>query len=171
MTGQQLIYILILVLLILNAVYVLDTRKILLQVRDLLIELAAGPKPVSTAALIEFYITIGGQKQKVVHMFLKDSDNLPLSIAIKDLKNNDAKVDGVPAWSVTDPSLASLAVADDGMSAVLSPVGGLGAFKVQVHADADLGADIKDILGEMDVDIIAGDAATIAISAGAPVPQ
>lgn len=102
-------------------------------------------------------------------MFLKDSQNLPLSIAPVDAKGNAAKVDGVPAWSVTDPSLATLAVADDGLSAVLSPVGPLGAFKVQVSADADLGPDAKSIVGELDVEIIGGDAVSIQLKAGDPV--
>lgn len=102
-------------------------------------------------------------------MFLKDSQNLPLNVAFKDQKGNAAPVDGVPAWAVSDASLAVVEAADDGMSALIKPVGPLGAFKVQVSADADLGEGVSSIIGELDVEIVGGDAVSVQISAGAPV--
>lgn len=100
---------------------------------------------------------------------LKVSQKLPFSIAIKDKGGNPALVDGAPVWSLTDPSLGSFEVAADGMTALLSATGPLGSCMVQVLADADLGDGQQDLLGEYPVDFVAGDAATIAISAGAPV--
>lgn len=123
------------------------------------------------AAIIEFYTIIDGVKRKVENMFLKVSQNLPLSIEIKDKFGNVAKVDGAPVWSLTNPILGILEVSEDGMSAVLKPVGGVGSLKVQVNADADLGEGIKSILGELDVDMLAGEAVSVAISAGEPVDQ
>ncbi len=122
-----------------------------------------------TAVRINFYTNVDGQERKVTEMFLRDDKNLPLAIKPVDAKGNAAPIDGVPAWSVTDESLATLEVAADGLSAVLKPVGPLGVFKVQCHADADLGPDAKDILGELDMEIIGGEAVSLQLSAGEPV--
>lgn len=144
---------------------------VLFAIRDLLNRLAPASTPVELAALIEFYTLTGGQKTKVVKMNLKDSDKVSLSIAIKDAKGNPAQVDGIPVWSVTDPSLASLNVSADGMSADLLASGPLGSCQVQVNADADLGAGVTSILGTLDLTIIAGDAVSIDIAAGVPSAQ
>lgn len=101
-------------------------------------------------------------------MVLKVSQKLPLSIAIVDKGGNPAKVDGAPAWSLTDPSLGALAVAEDGMSAELTPSGVIGACQIQVSVDADLGEGVKPLIGELPVEFVAGDAATVSIAAGIP---
>lgn len=104
-------------------------------------------------------------------MFLKVSQNLPLTIEVKDKFGNLAKVDGAPTWAVTDSTLATVEVAEDGMSAVLKPSGSVGTLKVQVSADADLGEGVKSILGELDVELLAGEAVSVSISAGEAVDQ
>lgn len=120
------------------------------------------------AERINFYAEVNGIKRKVESMFLKVTQSLPVSLSITDKKGNAAKVDGAPQWAVTDESLASLSVAEDGMSATLTPIGPLGSFSVQVKADADLGEGVKEIIGELAVELSAGDAEVIALSAGAP---
>jgi hypothetical protein len=120
------------------------------------------------ASRIEFYANIAGKKRKVKTMFLKVTQSLPLTIEIKDAKGNPAKVDGAPEWAVTDEALATLEVSPDGFTATVTPMGPLGSVKVQVTADADLGEGVKSILGELDIDFLAGDATTIALSAGNP---
>jgi hypothetical protein len=119
----------------------------------------------STASIIEFYF----EKRKVTNMNLKVNQNLPVSIEIKDKFGNPAIVDGVPSWSLTAQGLADLEVAADGMSALVKPIGPVGSVSVQVSADADLGAGVTAILGELAIELIAGDAETIAIAAGTPV--
>ena len=101
-------------------------------------------------------------------MNLKVTQSLPVSIEIKDKFGNPAQVDGVPAWSLTDPSKGALAVGENGLSAVFTPAGPMGDVSIQVSADADLGEGTKSILGELPVSILAGDAATISIAAGEP---
>lgn len=118
------------------------------------------------AARITFYATLDGQKRKVDDMFLKVTQAVPVSLTITDKKGNPAKVDGAPQWAVTAPELANLAVAEDGLSAVVTPVGPIGAFKVQVKADADLGEGVKEIVGELDIELTAGDAEIISLAAG-----
>lgn len=120
------------------------------------------------AERINFYAEVNGIKRKVESMFLKVTQSLPVSLSITDKKGNAAKVDGAPVWAVTDESLASLSVAEDGMSATLTPIGPIGSFSVQVKADADLGEGVKEIIGELAVELSAGDAEVIALSAGQP---
>lgn len=151
-----------LVILLGTLCYCYRIHKLLLTVLELL-------KPVVPDAVIKFYTIINGRKEEVKNMFLPISKKLPLAIAIADLKGNPAKVDGVPQWALSDSSLALLEVAEDGMSAMVVPVGPLGLVKVQVKADADLGEGVKELLGEMDVEMIAGEAVSLVVSAGEPV--
>jgi uncharacterized small protein (DUF1192 family) len=84
-------------------------------------ELEAQKKKYSNsngAARVLFYF---GEKE-IISMFQKVTQPLPLaSVSFKDVLGNAAKVDGVPAWSVTDSTLGTLAVSEDGMSAQPEP--------------------------------------------------
>ena len=121
-------------------------------------------KPSITSA-IEFFVN----NRKVETMNLKVTQNLPVSIQIKDKFGNAAAVDGVPSWSSTDTSLCDIEAAQDGMSALVKPKGPLGSCGIQVSADADLGEGVKSILGELEVTFLPGDAETISVAAGEPV--
>ena len=123
------------------------------------------------AASIEFYSTIGGQKKRITNMFLKVSEALPMGIEIKDKFGNAAQVEGAPQWAVTSPELATLEVAEGGMSAVLKPTGLVGLLKVQVSCDADLSEGVKTLLGELEVELLSGEAIAVAITPGQAVPQ
>jgi hypothetical protein len=98
-------------------------------------------------------------------MFLPVDKKLKVSIAIKDKFNNLAKVDGMPQWALSSADLGALAVSEDGMSAEFQPVGAIGALKVQVKADADLGEGVKEILGELEIELLAGEAEIVALAA------
>lgn len=145
----------------------LDTNQMEIILLLARIERAVKPRH---AHRIVFYVGSGQQKVKVDSiMNLKVTQFLPLSIKIEDKLGNAAVVDGAPVWSLTDPALGDLEVAEGGLSAKLMPKGPLGEFKVQVKADADLGEGVKEILGELPVTLVAGDAAVVAIAAGEPV--
>jgi hypothetical protein len=101
---------------------------------------------------------------------MKDTEKVGLAIEAVDAKGNPAKLDGIPAWAVSDPAGLALTVADDGLSASVAAVGPLGNFQVTVSADADLGAGVRELIGILDVEIVAGEAVAITFKAGAPVP-
>ena len=128
-------------------------------------KIKAGETPVDLASVIEFYANIDGQITKVEHMFMKVSDALAVSLQIKDFAGNAAQIDGLPQWALTDAALGSLEVAEGGMSAVFKPAGPVGALKVQVSADADLGEGVKPIIGELDIDLLPGEAVSIELAA------
>lgn len=139
--------------------------KTLLRIEELL-------KPVGRATTVEFYTEINGILTKVNNMFpLKVTQNLPLVLKALDAKGNPAQLDASnpPAWNVTDELLATLEIAEDKMSAVLKPVGPLGVVTVTVHGDADLGEGQKDILGTVEIEMIAGDAVSLQVIPGTPV--
>lgn len=152
----------------------IDDRPLIEQtIKELREEIAILKKKDHGALTVRFFTIIQGQKKEISKMFLKLNQSLPMSIEIQDKFGNPAQVDGVPAWALTDPSLGDLVVAADGMSASFSwnvaNAKSDSSLKVQVSADADLGPDQKSILGELQLDAQAAEAAVIAIKPGAPI--
>ena len=103
-------------------------------------------------------------------LILSVVQQVTLSIAPVDVKGNPAPIDGAPAWSVIDPTIATLAVAPDGLSAELIAAT-VGHVQVTVSADARLGPDVSTITGVLEVDVVAAEAVSLGITAGEPVNQ
>jgi len=82
---------------------------------------------------------------------------------------NIAPVDGTPTWEASDPSLVSLVPALDGFSCEVITAGPLGSCIVTCTADADLGAGIVTILGTADIVVVQALAASLEVTADAPV--
>lgn len=122
-------------------------------------------KPGDRAHVVEFYKLINGQREKVDNMFMKIEGVADLAVAFKDAKGNPAKVDGVPQWALTNEALGKLEVSEDGMSAVFTAASDLQAGKIQLKADADMGEGIKEIVGELDVELSPLDAEFVEITA------
>jgi len=70
---------------------------------------------------------------------------LTLNVAKSD--GNPGVVDGIPEWTVEPADLASLTVAEDGMSAVMDWVAA-GDVTVMVTADGDLSNDVFTIVAQ-----------------------
>lgn len=117
-----------------------------------------------SATRITFYVEEEGQLIRVGGtMFQKVTEPKKFAIKVTDRFGNIAQTDGPPAWAPTDETLAEVAVAADGMSAIVTPKGPVGSLKLQVNADADMGEGVKPLLGELDLDLVAGDAEVISI--------
>ena len=99
---------------------------------------------------------------------LTDMQKDLLSIQPRDAAENPAPVDGVPTWTVSDETILSLAVAPDGLSAVVTAVGPLGTAQVTVSADADMGEGITTISGVIDIQVVASQAVSLSVVAGVP---
>jgi hypothetical protein len=125
------------------------------------IEVAVIP---SEAARFIFMVESDGNFMEIENMQMSVDKVCTLKIAPVDKFGNAAKVDGMPSWSLTDPSLGALAVDADGMGATFTPSGALGALSVQVNADADLGEGVKTIAGELPLELLAGEAAVVNVS-------
>ena len=99
-------------------------------------------------------------------MNLKVNQALPMTIVLEDeFGNPTGAADAPPAWSVTNDSLGSLVVADDGMSAQFNPSGKLGDCQVQVNSSA-AGATV---IGSLDLTLVPGDVTQIILQPGTPV--
>ncbi len=122
-----------------------------------------GPVLTQATRIVFFMEMPTGEKRKVENVIQKITQLLKLSLEILDAKGNAAAVDGAPKWTVSDQSLGELKVSEDGMSAEFTPLGPLGTCKIQVLADADLGAGQKDLIGEMEVTLVGAEAVSLAL--------
>lgn len=101
----------------------------------------------------------------VESMSIKAGQKVNVSIDPRDGYGNKARLDGTPVWDVSDASLASLEVAPDGNSVVVSSTGVVGSFDVQVAADADLSEGIRNLSGSITIDVEAGEAVDLGVHA------
>lgn len=99
---------------------------------------------------------------------LQVTQQFPIEIQPVDARGNPAAVDGAPTWSVSDDTLLKVEAADDGLSAVVSALGPVGSAQVTVRADARMGAEVREIVGTLDVSLIAAEAATLRLVPGVP---
>jgi len=104
-------------------------------------------------------------------LILTDEQKVQLSIQPVTAAGNPARVDGAPTWLVSDDTILSLLVAEDGLSASAWAIatGTLGSSQVSVTADADLGAGVRPLSAVLDVQVIAAEAVALSINVGAPV--
>ena len=103
-------------------------------------------------------------------LVLTDIQQCRLAIGPKDAAGNPAQVQGA-AWASSDTSVCTVEQAEDGLSALVKTVGPVGSCQVTVTADADLGDGVTEIVGIMQVNIIASQATTVGITAGEPEPR
>jgi hypothetical protein len=106
-------------------------------------------------------------------LVLTATQQAALAIEIVDAKGNPAPVDGVPQWTSSEPNYATVEADADGMSATVKAVGPVTATPVQINvsADADLGSGVTNIVGLLDVSVVAGQAVGVSITAATPEEQ
>ena len=102
---------------------------------------------------------------------ITDDQKVSVSISFVDDHGNPATVEAgiVPAWTVSDETLATVTAAADGMSADIATVGPLGTAQVTVTSPVTAGGPA--LTGTLDLSIVAGAAAVINVVAGAPVAK
>ncbi len=98
---------------------------------------------------------------------LTDIQHCPLSISAVDAAGNPTTLPaGSVTWSSSDPKVATVTPAADGMTADVAAVGPLGNAQVVVSVLVDPAKPA--LTGTLDVTVVASAAATIQITAGAP---
>ena len=122
-----------------------------------------------TAMVSEYLITSEINKGNIkMSLVLTSEQKVGLSLSPKTAGGLPATLDGQPIWSVSDPAVLELTVSKDGLSATVAAVG-LGSAQVGVVADADLDKDeVRELIGVLDILVVAAEAATLGISAGIP---
>jgi hypothetical protein len=99
------------------------------------------------------------------HMFIQVGKARKFAIKPVDAAGNEAKIDGAPEWAVSNPDLAQIEIAEDGLSAMVTAMGAVGEkVLLQVKADGDMSENVRDIFGELELELIAGDAVEVQIA-------
>lgn len=105
--------------------------------------------------------------KRIATMALILTDTQQVTLAISggaDKKGNPATLPpGVPAWTVSDPTILAVTPAADGLSAVVTAVGAIGTAQVQ--------AVVGGLTGVLDVQVTAGSATSVLVTAGTPTEQ
>lgn len=101
---------------------------------------------------------------------LTDTQQVTANCKPKTAAGAPARVDGVPQWSTSNPSVATVTPSTDGLSCVVKAAG-IGTSQIGVVADADLGEGVREITTLDDVEVKASEAVTIGIEWGVPEEQ
>ncbi len=141
-----------------------DIRKTLEQILE---ALTAGQAEKITFTA---YLEDGTVLEDITMLDMRDDQQATLTISPKDKKGKPALVDGVPVWASSDETVVTVVPSADGLSAVAAGVAP-GSGRIVVTADADLGSGTVDLTGILEVTILAGQAASIEVTAGAPTDQ
>jgi hypothetical protein len=120
-----------------------------------------------TVVFKELNISIFGEIKK---MILTATQEFDLAIKPVDKKGNAAQVDGVPVWASTNVEIVTVTAAEDGLSCI-AKANKIGDAQISVKADADLGEGIRELVGVLDITVVAGEAATLTIINTAPREQ
>jgi hypothetical protein len=91
------------------------------------------------------------------------NDQISLVPSFKDDKGNDAPIESVLGWDVSDPTIAGIFPATDLLSAKLKPLQ-KGTVQASIRVDARFGPDVKEIIGVLDVQFEAGEATIVTLT-------
>jgi hypothetical protein len=111
----------------------------------------------------EKIIFTGGVRMELV---IADSQQFRVEIQPVDKAGNPGTLATVPVWSASDPTILTVAPAADGMSAVVSGTGKLGAAQVHVTAESDPTSGVNTITGTVDVQVVGGKAVSLRLTVG-----
>jgi hypothetical protein len=113
------------------------------------------------------YIVQGGD---LMALTLTSVQQAALSISAVDAKGNPAPVENV-VFEGSDPNIIVVRAdpADQTKATVLART--VGTAQVTVTADADIGEGEKELMGLLDVQVVAAEAVALSITAGTPEDQ
>lgn len=103
-------------------------------------------------------------------MILTATQKTVAAFTVQDAKGNPARIDGIPEWASSDPNVASVVPAPDGMSAEVI-AGHTGTTQISVTVDALIGEGVVSLVGLGDIEVIAGQASVIAFTFTPPAEQ
>lgn len=94
---------------------------------------------------------------------MTDSQKATLSIQPVDKRGNPTTEAGIPVWATSDPAIITITPSSDKLSCDVAAAGPLGSAQVTVSDGTATGI--------LDITIVAGAEASIAISAAVPIEQ
>ena len=97
---------------------------------------------------------------------IKKGKSRIVSVKFLDADGAEAKVDGVPVWTVSPEGGSTIIVSDDGLTATVKNIAPLKGQVLTLKADADLGEGIKEITASEDFETLSGEAVSVQLSVG-----
>lgn len=146
-----------------KVIAMLGTQELLLEaVIEIVQKIQADLQPPPA---VKLEIKLGGVIGENGMLQVADTGSVLASVEADDaLGNAGAKLDSVPAWTLSDASFGTVNAAADGMTAVVVLTGKLGTFKLHVEAQS-AGATLA--VDSDDIEVIAGAAALLKVSLSA----
>ena len=93
----------------------------------------------------------------------------PLEVKFRDAHGNEAQVENI-VWSSSAEDILKVNANDaEPNKAIVLAVGSPGTGQVNVKADPKIGEPVGEIVGVLDVEILAAEATVVEISAGTPI--
>lgn len=115
---------------------------------------------------VELYFLTNGkwENSAMAKAVIKAGESKKAKMVARDSFGNEAAFEGAPKWSSMDDSKLELVPSEDGKECEVKSKGLMGEVKLQCLVDADLGEGVKEVIGEGDVEITAGDAVSVEVS-------
>lgn len=141
------------------------------HLRDYARELEAfgAQEPPTTAGVnVIAVITVSGnniQRSNTMAFLLQVGQEVDLSATYTDASGNPAQVES-QTWESSDEDVVSVVEGDDGTAVATSEA--LGTAQVTLRADARFGTEVAEIIGVLDVEVIASEAVSATITPGTP---
>lgn len=105
-------------------------------------------------------------------VLLTTSQKVALAVQPLDNRGFPARVDGFPVWTQTDNTVGQLTTtANTGGLQAEFVAYAPGITTITVTADADLGVQVRNIIGTLDIMVEAAEATTLVVTAGPPQQQ
>jgi hypothetical protein len=102
---------------------------------------------------------------------LTDEQQCDLAINPVTAHGHAAAIDGLPTWASSDSAVVEVVANGDDPKRARAIAKGLGTAQVSVTADADMGDGVRQIVSTLDIQVVAAEAVSLGISAGAPETQ
>lgn len=144
-----------------------EVKGSLKELETKLDKLAASLSP-REAVSITFICTLEGQTYVGDQMIVKAGQFFSATLKAVDKFGNAAVLDSEnpPVFASSNPEIATVEAAVDGLSATVTSTGKTGTAQISVTADAMVGPDEKLIVGTLDLEVLPGDAVTVTLEPG-----
>lgn len=118
---------------------------------------------------LRFNVSIEGVLHEgITAMILNTEQKVRVELEARTAAGNPAAVDGDPLWESSNEAVASVEVDPDNAMVAWVRSEAPGVAQISVRVDADLGEDVREVIGNLDVTVIESEAAIIQIVAGEP---
>jgi hypothetical protein len=120
------------------------------------------------AEKITFICVLEGETFLGDNMIIKAGQFFSANLKATDKYGNAAVLDpeNPPVFVSSNPEVATVTTAADGMSAVVQSTGKTGTAQISVTADAVIGPEEKLIVGTLELEVLPGDAVVVTLEPG-----